>query len=260
MAVDIGKWADYLFDAERRKQAVAPISDIEPSLTVSDAYDIQDLLLERRLAAGERIVGAKLGLTSRAKQEDMGITEPIYAWLTDAMALAPGVPLRLSETIHPRIEPEIVFIMDKELAGPGVGIHDVLEATSVLCCGMEVIDSRFADFRFSLVDVVADNASACRFVLGPLQIPPTGVDLSLVGCLLEKDGSVVATAAGAAILGHPAAAVAELANFLGRRGKCIEAGWVVLSGGLTAAVPLSTGFHVSATFGHLGRVSLKGEA
>lgn len=256
-AVNIDKWADRLFDAEKRNEAVTPITDAEPNLTVDEAYEIQDALVARRVAAGERIVGVKLGLTSRAKQKDMGIAEPIYAWLTDAMLLRYQAPLRLDDMIHPRIEPEIVFVMGDSLAGPGVGVQEVLAATAAVCCGMEIIDSRFVNFRFGLADVVADNASACRFVLGTARVPPTDIDLPLLGCLLDDDGEQIATAAGAAIMGHPAAAVAELANFIGRRGRCLEPGWIVLSGGMTAAHPLVAGHHVSANFAHLGRVDLK---
>lgn len=257
---DIGKWADYLWGAERRNEAVRPITDAEPALTTEDGYAIQDELLRRRLASGERLIGAKVGLTSRAKQREMGIDEPVYGWLTDAMALEADSPLQLSKGLHPRAEPEIVFILGKALAGPGVGVHDVLAATSAVCCGLEVIDSRFADFRFLLPDVVADNTSASRFVLGSIQVPPTGIDLSLTGCLFEENGVLVASAAGAAILGHPATAVAKLANFLGRRGRRLEAGWVVLSGGMTAARPLTPGSVLVATFARLGRVGITAEA
>jgi len=259
-STDVGKWADYLYGAARRNEAVPAITDIEPTLTTADAYAIQDELLERRLASGEQLVGAKVGLTSRAKQQEMGIDEPVYGWLTDAMALEAGSSLGLSTLIHPRAEPEIVFVLGRRLAGPGVGIHEVLAATSAVCCGLEVLDSRFVGFRFLLPDVVADNTSASGFVLGSITTPPAGIDLSLTGCLLEENGDVVATAAGAAILAHPAMAVAKLANFLGQRGRHLEPGWVVLSGGLTAARPLTPGSQLLATFAHLGSVGIGAEA
>jgi 2-oxo-3-hexenedioate decarboxylase len=255
-STDIARWADYLFDAARRNEAVPAITSIEPTLSTADAYAIQDKLIERRLSLGERLVGAKVGLTSRAKQREMGIDEPVYGWLTDAMALETGASLELSTLIHPRAEPEIVFILGEPLAGPGVGIHDVLAATSAVCCGLEVLDSRFVDFRFLLPDVIADNTSASRFVLGPVAVPPAELDLSLVGCLFEENGIVAATAAGAAILGHPATAVAKLANFLGQRGRRLEPGWIVLSGGLTAARSLTPGLHLDAMFARLGRVGI----
>jgi 2-oxo-3-hexenedioate decarboxylase len=257
MAVDAGKWADHLLDAEARRTAVTPISETEPTITLEDAYAIQDELLARRLARGERLVGAKVGLTSRAKQQAMGVAEPVYGWLTDAMAHPAEAPLPLGTLIHPRVEPEVVFLLGADLAGPGVTAQDVLAATAAVCCGLEVIDSRYEEFRFTLPDVVADNTSAARFVLGPRRLAPAGLDLSLVGCLLEDGPDLVATAAGAAVVGHPAESVALLANHLGRRGRRLEAGWVVLSGGLTDAVRLAPGSHVSATFGHLGRVGVR---
>jgi 2-oxo-3-hexenedioate decarboxylase len=247
-----GKWADVLLDAELSRSAIAPISESEPSLTVADGYQIQGEMLAKRLARGEKLVGAKLGLTSRAKQEQMGVAEPVYGWLTDAMAQPSEAPLDMSKLIHPRVEPEIAFILGFDLSGPGVTIHDVLDATVGVCAALEIIDSRFADFRFTAADVVADNTSAARFVLGPTRVEPT-FDLSLVGCLLESGSELVSTAAGAAVLGHPAEAVARLANAV-----ALEAGWVVLSGGLTSAVRLDVGGFVSATFGRdLGRVGVR---
>jgi 2-oxo-3-hexenedioate decarboxylase len=250
------KWAEYLLEAEAKAEAVAPITDSESDLTLDDAYLIQDELIAQKLAEGHRLVGAKIGLTSRAKQESMGVHEPVYAWLTDKMVVPVEAPLSLRPLIHPRAEPEIVFVLGKSLAGPGVNVQAVLDATSAVCCGIEIIDSRYADFRFTLSDVVADNASSARFVLGGRRVDPE-IDLALEGCLLEVDGELVATAAGAAVLGHPAQAVAQLANALGERGRELEAGWVVLSGGLTDAQPLAPGHHVQATFARLGGICLR---
>lgn len=260
ISTEVAQWADYLTGAVHRNEAVHPITDVEPTLTVGDAYAIQEEILERRLASGERLLGAKVGLTSRAKQQEMGIDEPVYGWLTDAMALETDASLDLSTVIHPRVEPEIVFVLGRALAGPGIGVHDVLEATSAVCCGLEVLDSRFIDFRFLLPDVIADNTSASHFVLGSIMAPQAGIDLSSIGCLFEENGAIAATAAGAAILGHPATAVAELANFLSQRGRQLEAGWIVLSGGLTAARALTPGSELLATFAHLGRVGVTAKA
>lgn len=257
MAVAVRAWADRLLEAEERRTPIPPITDLEPDLPLVDAYAIQEEVLERRLARGERIVGAKVGLTSRAKQRQMGVAEPVYGWLTDAMLLPAEAPVALSELIHPRVEPEIVFLLGSPLEGPGVSAQEVLAATAAVCCGLEVLDSRFRDFRFTLPDVVADNTSAARFTLGPRRRPPSDLDLSLLGCLLENGPEVVATAAGAAVLGHPAEAVARLADHLASRGRRLEAGWIVLSGGLTDAVPLAEGGHVTATFAHLGRVGVR---
>jgi 2-oxo-3-hexenedioate decarboxylase len=255
--IDIDKWVEYLLDAETRREAVAPITDAEPDLTLEDAYRIQDELLVRRLGTGEQLVGAKLGLTSRAKQESMGVYAPIYAWLTDRMAVPLETPLALSDLIHPRAEPEVVFVLGRDLAGPGVTAQAVLDATASVCCGLEVIDSRYADFRFTLPDVIADNASSARFILGSRGVAAVDFDLRLEGCLLEVDGEMLATATGAAVLGHPAEAVALLANALALRGRHLEAGWFVLSGGLTDAVPLAPGRHIDATFARLGHVGVR---
>ncbi len=254
--IDHAKWAEYLLGAEAAAEAVAPITDTEPGLTVEDAYLIQDEIISQKLAGGERIVGAKLGLTSRAKQESMGVHEPLYAWLTDRMLVPLEAPLGLGPLIHPRAEPEIVFVLERDLAGPGVSAQVVLDATAAVCCGLEIIDSRYADFRFTLADVIADNASSARFILGSRRVAPD-FDLALEGCLLEVDQEIVATAAGAAVLGHPAEAVAHLANALGVQGRGLEAGWVVLSGGLTEAQPLAPGRHVNAQFARLGRVGVR---
>lgn len=255
--VDVAHWSEVLTAATREARPITPITDTQPDLSLDQAYAIQDAVLERKTAEGEHILGAKLGLTSAAKQAQMGVDEPVFAWLTDAMALGGDRPVRLDELIQPRVEPEIVFLIGEDLPGPGVTAHDVLAATAAVCCGLEIIDSRYEAFRFTLPDVVADNASAARFVLGTTRVQPDAVDLGLVGVLLEVGPDIVETAAGAACLGHPAYAVATLANWLGRRGEKLRAGWIVLSGGLTNAVSLTADAPVTATFGHLGSVSVR---
>lgn len=256
---DLAKWADYLLDAEGRREAVAPITDTEPLLTPEEGYEIQDRIVDAKAAAGERVVGAKLGLTSRAKQQTMGIDQPVYGTLTSAMALDIEQALDCGSVIHPRVEPEIVFLLGDDLGGPGVDAHDVLDATRWITAGLEVIDSRYAEFRFTHADVVADNTSASRFVLGGIRRRPEDIpDLGLLGCNVDTGGRTVATAAGAAILGHPASTVALLVNWLGRHGRSLHKGDVILSGGLTNAFPLRPGTYVSATFAHLGTVTLRG--
>ncbi|WP_235215282.1 2-keto-4-pentenoate hydratase [Phaeacidiphilus oryzae] len=154
------------------------------------------------------------------------------------------------------MEPEIVFVLKEELAGPGITAGDVLDATSSVCAGLEIIDSRYQAFKFTLQDAVADNASSALFVLGNEFVDPPK-DLSLLGCVLEVNGKQVATAAGAAVCGDPAQAVAWMANAAGRRGGSLKPGWLVLSGGLTAAVPLRSGDCISADFARLGSVSVR---
>jgi 2-oxo-3-hexenedioate decarboxylase len=195
------------------------------------------------------------GVSSRAKQAQVGLDEPVRGFLARANALDLGAPVVTGELIQPRAEPEIVFVMGRDLAGPAVTAADVLAAAAGVATGIEVLDSRFADYRFTMPDVIADNASAGRYVVGA-PVPAGGIDLRLAGVVFEHNGEVTATAAGAAALGHPAAAVAWLARSLAAAGEGLRAGQIVLSGGLTAAVPLRPGDVVVATVDRLGAVEL----
>jgi 2-oxo-3-hexenedioate decarboxylase len=254
---DIQELADELAVAEREGKAIAPLSDTHPDLDTATAYDVQQLVVAGKVAAGQRVVGAKLGLTSRAKQQVMGVADPLYGWITDAMISPYGEAVDISTLIQPRVEPEIAFLLARGLTGPAVTVVDVLAATEQVFAGIDVLDSRYVDYRFTLPDVVADNCSAGRFLLGSRAVPPDQVDdLRLVGCVLRSDGEVLATAAGAASMGHPAAAVAWLANRLAARGESLAAGSIVFSGGLTAPVPLRHGHSVTAEFDGLGTVEV----
>lgn len=244
-----------LLGAEDAVRDIEPLSDSWPELDVATAYRIQDLTLKRRIERGEHLVGLKLGLTSAAKQKRMGIDTPLLAWLTDAMALGAHVPLGPG-LIHPRAEPELVFVMKERLAGPGVTAASAMAAVGSVLGGVEVIDSRFRDFRFRLPDVVADNASTGRFVIGPVSVHPDGLDLGLEACLVSLNGQVVDSATGAAVQGHPGEALALAANALAERGLAIEPGWLVLTGGMTDAVTLSSGCTISVEFTHLGSITL----
>lgn len=250
--------ADVLLAAERDAADRPPLTDAWPELDLTTAYAVQDETLRRRLAAGERLVGVKLGLTSRAKQRRMGVDAPLTAWLTDAMARPAGVPVPLGPFIHPRAEPEIGFVLGRRLAGPGVTAAQALAAVETVFGGIEIIDSRYRDYRFTLPDVVADNASGAAFVTGPVSRLPTGLDLQLEGCVLEADGQVADSATGAAVQGHPAEALALAVNSLGERGLALEEGWLVLTGGITDAVPLAPGGTVCARFASLGSVTVGG--
>ncbi|MCU1679441.1 MAG: 4-oxalocrotonate decarboxylase [Amycolatopsis sp.] len=255
---DVRHAAAVLLDGERTATARGPITELWPELDLRTAYAIQDEALRQRRNRGETLIGVKLGLTSRAKQQRMGIDSPLVAWLTDAMVLPAGDPVPRTELIHPRAEPEIVFVMGDRLAGPGVTAASAMRAVARVHGGIEVIDSRYRDFKFTLPDVVADNASSARFVLGPVGKSAHELDLSLEAALLEVDGQIVDTATGAAVQGHPAEALALAANVLAERGLSIEAGWIVLTGGMTDAVPVPAGGHVAAHFSHLGSVTLPG--
>ncbi len=254
----IASAAAALLDAEDARKPREPLSGTWADFDPATAYLVQDETLRLRLARGQRLVGAKLGLTSRAKQQRMNVETPLVAWLTDAMALPAGDPVPRAALIHPRVEPELVFVLGTRLAGPGVTAASALAAVDKVYAGLEVIDSRYADFRFTLPDVIADNASTGAYVTGPVGLPPDRLDLSLEACVLEVDGEVVDTATGAAVQGHPAEALALAANVLARRGLALEAGWTVLTGGMTDAVPVAPGARIAAHFTSLGSVVLDG--
>jgi 2-oxo-3-hexenedioate decarboxylase len=241
-------------EADRRDRP--KFTDEWSALDVETGYRIQDETLRRRLARGEKLTGVKLGLTSRAKQQRMGVDQPFVAWLTDAMQLQPGDPVPLDQLIHPRIEPEIVFIMKDRLEGPGVTAAQALAAVDRVYAGAEVIDSRYRDFKFLAGDVVADNASSGAYVVATSGLAPDELDLIAEPVELEVDGEVVDQATGAAVLGDPALALAVGANELANRGLAIEAGWVVLTGGLTDAVFANKGSTVACRFATLGDVEL----
>ncbi|MDQ0380927.1 2-keto-4-pentenoate hydratase [Amycolatopsis thermophila] len=254
---DVRTWAARLDDAAVSGTTVAPLTG-DGLADLTTAYQVQNALIKLRQGRGERIVGGKLGLTSKAKQIAMGVDKPLYGVVTSGMVRASGTRLPLKELIHPRVEPEIAFVLGAPLEGPGVTVADVLAATRYLCPALDVIDSRYEGFSFKHLDAIADNASSAAFALGDDLVEPQG-DLALTGCVLEVDGQVVQSAAGAAVMGHPAAAVAFMANQLVAAGGRLEEGWVVLSGGLTAPVPLQPGSTVTATVSGLGSVTLGAE-
>ncbi|MFC0862330.1 2-keto-4-pentenoate hydratase [Sphaerimonospora cavernae] len=254
---NVDRAATVLAEAEAARADRGPITAEWPGLDLETAYRVQDEIICRKVEAGQTIVGVKLGLTSRAKQQRMGVDSPLTAWLTDRMVLPAGAPLVTGELIHPRVEPEIVFVLGERLAGPGVTAARAMQAVSHVYAGLEVIDSRFTDFRFTLPDVVADNASSAGFVLGGVARRPDELDLELEACLLEVDGEVVDSATGAAVQGHPAEALALAVNTLARRRVALEPGWIVLTGGMTDAVFARPGGQVTAHFTNLGSVSLR---
>lgn len=254
--VDVPALAKHLFEADRARSLVPRLTDDHPDLTLAQGYEIQLALRDLHVADGARLTGAKLGLTSRAKQAQMGQTAPVHGFLTDAMRLDTGEPLEVASLGQARAEPEIAFLMARELSGPRVAATDVLAATEAVCPALEILDSRYPDYKFTLPDVVADNTSAGRFLLGATLTSPAGLDLRLVGCVFECNGALAGTASGAASLGHPAAAVAALVRELARRDEGLPAGAVVMSGGLTEAIPLAAGDVVAARFDRLGAVEL----
>ncbi|HEV7845970.1 MAG TPA: fumarylacetoacetate hydrolase family protein [Thermoleophilaceae bacterium] len=255
--MNVERAAEMLLRAETDVRARAPLTDEWPELDLATAYEVQDALLSLRLSRGERVVGVKLGLTSEAKQRQMGVDEPIIAWLTDAMALPRGAAAPSGRMIQPRAEPEIVFRLGERIEGPGIAAHDALASVASVHAGVEILDSRYLDYKFTILDVVADNASAAGFLVGETGISPAQLDLTLEACLLEEDGVVVQSATGAAVQGNPAQALALAADLLADRGRALEAGWIVLTGGMTDAVPLRAGSPVSARFTNLGSLTAR---
>ncbi len=248
---DTAQIAARLARARAERVAIEPFSAELEDFDLPAAYAVQRHL---RAEAGP-LAGWKLGVTSRAKQAQVDVREPVRGFLAAQHALDLGAPFQVAEHIQPRAEPEIVFVMGADLAGPAVTSADVLAATRAVAVGIEILDSRYRDYKFTMADVVADNTSAGRFVIGPA-IPAAGLDLRLIGVLLEHNGEVIATAAGAAALGHPASAVAWLVRSLAAEDEGLRAGDIVLSGGLTAAVPLAAGDVVIATADRLGCVEI----
>ena len=253
----IAQLAEHLETCQLQVRDTPKITDAHPDMDWDDAYAIQDAILARKLGRGARVVGLKAGLTSHAKMKQMGVTEPVFGFLVDDYAVAEGAAVKTAELIHPKVEPEIAFVLKHALKGPGCHIGAVLAATDFVLPGIEVIDSRYRDFKFDLKSVVADNTSAARFVVGGRALRPDDVDLRTVGIVLEKNGVPVALGAGAAVLGHPAAAIAMLANHLGRRGQEIPAGSLILSGGITEAVAVAAGDAVTLRVQGMGSVSLR---
>lgn len=255
---DINHWAAYLAAAVTDRNEVAAITKQIDALSIEDAYKIQEALLALQLD-GDSLAGAKLGLTSAAKQEQMGVDEPVYGWVRSSSVLGADGVVKLDELIHPRCEPEFMFRLGKDLAGPGVTADDVLDATEEVMGGIEVIDSRYEAFSFTLTDVVADNTSAARIMVGTDGVAPRDVDLREVTCTFEIDGEVTGEATGEALLGDPAACVAMLANHLGAQGKKLEAGWIVPAGAPVDAKPLSPGTVATARYSHFGTVTITGQ-
>lgn len=235
--------------ARRGGTTVAPFTDTEPSLDAAWGHAVQDLDRARRTALGERVVGAKLGLTSRAKQVTMGVHLPIVGFLTDAMR---GVdPATLTQ---PRVEPEVAFTLADTLDGP-LPLDRLRERVATVHVALELLDSRYTGYRFGLADVLADNTSAAGFVLGPGHAPAAVADLASLRCTMRQHDTVVGEATGAAILGDPWRALAHLAAHLADRGESLPAGSVVLAGAMTDAVPWRPGSAVTAEMGPLGSVA-----
>jgi 2-oxo-3-hexenedioate decarboxylase len=247
--------AEHLENAELQAFEVTKITDDYPDMSYEDAFDIQWEIRRRKEARGHKIVGMKMGLTSWAKMKQMKVEHPCYGFLADYFSVPDGGEIKHDELIHPKIEAELAFVTKTTLKGPGVNIADVLRATDFVMPAIEVIDSRYKDFKFDLKSVIADNSSSTRFMPGGCIAKPADLDLKNLGVVMEINGEIVEVGAGAAVLGHPAASVAMLANMLSERGEELPAGSFVMIGAITAAVQVNKGDSFTVRFQGLGSLS-----
>jgi len=253
----IKKVARNLYTAEKERRTLGPLTEEYAGIEIADAYRIQLSLIEMKKADGAKVVGKKIGLTSKAMQKMLNVDQPDYGHIFEGMMVEDGDRFPTKELIQPKIEPEIAFILDRDLKGPGVTSIQVLAATAFVLPALEIIDSRIEGWKIKLCDTIADNASSARVVLGG---PPRRVDqldLRLVGMVMEKNGEVVQTGAGAAALGHPANAVAWLANAVGSFGVTLNAGEVIMPGALCGATDVAEGDTIRASFDGMGSVSVR---
>ncbi|BCB89504.1 2-keto-4-pentenoate hydratase [Phytohabitans suffuscus] len=251
------KAADVLATAYRTRVAVAPLVETYPEVTVEDAYGVQQLQVRQWLAGGAALKGHKVGLTSAAMQRQLGVAQPDYGVLRDDMFHAEYAPIPVERFLQPRVEPEIAFVLRRDLAGPGVTVAEAAAAVDFVLPALEIIDSRIRDWKIGICDTIADNASSGGVVLGATPTSLTAVDIRLSGCNLYGDGELVATGAGGAVLGSPLLSLAWLANTVGRHGVVLRAGHVVLPGSVTAAQPVRPGSTWTAQFGGIGSVTAR---
>jgi 2-keto-4-pentenoate hydratase len=246
-----------LYDARRTLVPIAPLTDADPGLTLADGYLVQQGVVRRYLADGDRVVGYKLGLTSKPMQQMLGVDSPDFAPVMASHVHVDGAAVEAAAYIAPRLEAEIALVLGEELSGPDCTPLDVVRATQGVVAALELVDSRVADWRIRLPDTVADMASSGAIVIGGRTTPVADVDLRLLGMVFTRDGEVVATGAGAAALGNPAAAVAWLVRTLHPLGDSLKAGSVVMTGALHAAVPVAAGETYRAEFDRLGAVTVR---
>lgn len=248
--------AERVLAAQTDAVAIPKLTIDHPDMTVADGYLVQNAVRAGYLERGHRIVGWKAGLTSKAKMSQMGVDVPSAGFLTDRMAVAEGTSIDVSDHVHPRVEAEVAFVLAEDLPTSGCTVEDVVAATAYIVPAIEIIDSRYEAFKFDLPSVIADNSSSARFVVGANGVRLSDVDRSTIGLALVKNGELLTTGASAAVMGDPAVAVAMVADIVGAAGARLEAGMVVLSGGITEAFAVEPGDHVSARFQALGVVDV----
>lgn len=253
---DLESIATTLADAYSADQpTLAPLTGTYDELTIDDAYEIQQIQIRRRVAAGAAVIGYKVALTSAAMQQQMGVYEPDFGHLLTDMVHAADAPIPADLFRQPSAEPEIALVLSGDLDGPGLSVADVMSATAYVLPAIEVIDSRIAGWKIGLIDTIADNASSGGLVVGQTPAPVGVRDLALAGCVFRLNGRIVSTGAGAAVLGSPWHAATWLANTLTARGARLRAGSIILTGSITAAMPVTAGDAVMATIDGLGSVT-----
>ncbi|MBT3788598.1 MAG: 4-oxalocrotonate decarboxylase [Alphaproteobacteria bacterium] len=254
---NLGNLAEIVDEAARNATAVPQLTIDAPDLTPDDGYAIQAMAMARRLSRGERRVGMKMGLTSRAKMIQVNVEEVIWGRLTDGMRVEEGGFASMADYVHPRVEPEIAFLMGAPLSG-NVSAVEAMNAVEAVAPAMEIIDSRYKDFKFTWADVVADNCSSSGFVIGNWCAPDT--DIANAGMVMEIDGQARQIGSSAAILGHPVRSLVAAARMVAQWGESLEPGYIVMAGGATAAEPLAAGMSVRNNVQGLGAVSFQVEA
>jgi 2-oxopent-4-enoate/cis-2-oxohex-4-enoate hydratase len=251
------QYAEELFAALRARRTVPPLRG-RAGLTIDDAYRISLGILARREAEGEKIVGKKIGVTSKAVQNMLGVNQPDFGFLTDRMQIDESMPVVIAEhLIAPRVEAEIAFILKDDLVGPGVTGEHVLAATDAVCACFEIVDSRIDNWNIQIVDTVADNASCGIFVLGNKRVDPHELDLPNLRCEVFKNGQPLSEGYGSAVQGSPLTAVAWLANTLGAYGVPLKAGEIILSGSLVPLEPAAPGDAFETRIDGLGGTTIR---
>lgn len=253
----IDELGDELYAAWRERRTVQPLTDRISGITVDDAYRIQLRTIARRVAEGERHVGKKIGLTSKPVQNLFGVSQPDFGHLLSGMAYNDGATIPAAGFIQPKGEGELAFLLRRDLAGPGLTNADVLAATDCVLPCFEIVDSRIRDWKIKVQDTVADNGSSAAFVVGDSAVDPSRIDLTTVGMVLEKNGELIGTGAGAATLGNPVNAVTWLANALGAYGIVLKAGELILAGSLSIMFPIAAGDSLRMSLGRVGSASCR---
>jgi 2-keto-4-pentenoate hydratase len=256
---NVVSYYEKLLQAYESQRSIEPLTSLESDLSIEEAYQIQMRFIKEKVETGQTIVGKKIGLTSKAMQDMLGVDQPDYGHLLNTMVVKEGEPIKLSTLFQPKIEAEIAFVLNKELKGPSVTTEDVLNATEYVVPSLEIVDSRIKDWKINLADTIADNASCGLFIVGEPKIDPREINLKEIHMQLYKNDQFINEGTGKDVLGDPAACVAWLANKLSEYNVTLKAGEVILSGALSSAIEIDKGDKITASFTHLGELEAKVE-